>query len=135
MLYLLCSHFHCPLNFKFQRIPYLSPQHLSLGTKVSIYGAIVRYNRLLETNANLKCEQCDRSWGDGGGFFLRRIRLIFSGNIHPQVYFYLQPDLASSAATDNLNFAQIFRDRLEGMNNYSYNAHAIKSKGNPAILY
>lgn len=23
----------------------------------------VRYNRLLETNPKLKCEQCDRSWG------------------------------------------------------------------------
>ncbi|HOY15041.1 MAG TPA: hypothetical protein PLY70_17970, partial [Saprospiraceae bacterium] len=25
--------------------------------------AQVRYNRLLETNENLVCEQCDRSWG------------------------------------------------------------------------
>ncbi len=84
----------------------------------------VRYNRLLETNANLKCEQCDRSWGDGGGFFLRRIRLIFSGNIHPQVYFYLQPDLASSAATDNLHFAQIrdayFDVSLDKKNEYRF---------------
>jgi phosphate-selective porin len=84
----------------------------------------VRYNRLLETNPNLKCEQCDRSWGDGGGFFLRRIRLIFSGNIHPQVYFYIQPDLASSAATDNLHFAQIrdayFDVSLDKKNEYRF---------------
>ena len=32
----------------------------------------VRYNRLLETNPKLKCEQCDRSIGEGGGFIIRR---------------------------------------------------------------
>jgi Phosphate-selective porin O and P len=67
----------------------------------------VRYNRLLETNPLLKCEQCDRSMGEGGGFFIRRMRIIFSGNIHDRVYFYVQPDFASSAATTNLHFAQI----------------------------
>lgn len=59
----------------------------------------VRYNRLLETNKDLRCEQCDRSWGDKGGFFIRRARIIFSGYVHPNVYIYLQPDLASSAGT------------------------------------
>ena len=67
----------------------------------------VRYNRLLETNPKLKCDQCDKSWGENGGFFLRRIRLIFSGNLGDRVYFYLQPDLASSASTTGLHFAQI----------------------------
>ena len=67
----------------------------------------VRYNRLLETNPLLKCEQCDRSMGEGGGFFIRRMRIIFSGNIHDRVYMYLQPDFASSASTTNLHFAQI----------------------------
>lgn len=66
--------------------------------------AQLRYNGLLETNPNLKCDQCDKSWGgDGGGFFFRRIRLIFYGQIHPQVYFYIQPDFASGGG----NFAQI----------------------------
>jgi hypothetical protein len=69
--------------------------------------AQVRYNRLLETNAKLKCEQCDRSWGDNGGFFFRRIRMIFSGQINKQVYFYIQPDFASSASSTGLHFAQI----------------------------
>jgi phosphate-selective porin len=69
--------------------------------------AQVRYNRLLETNAKLKCEQCDKSWGEGGGFFLRRIRIIFSGNIGERVYFYIQPDFASSASSTGLHFAQI----------------------------
>jgi Phosphate-selective porin O and P len=69
--------------------------------------AQTRYNRLLETNENLGCEQCDRSWGKNGGFFLRRIRLIFSGQINKQVYFYIQPDFASSPSADRLHFAQI----------------------------
>ncbi len=36
--------------------------------------AQVRYNRLLETNPLLKCEQCDRSIGDKNGFSMRRLR-------------------------------------------------------------
>ena len=67
----------------------------------------IRYNRLLETNPDLSCEQCDRSWGENGGFFLRRIRLIFFGNVHPKVFIYIQPDLASSASSNGLHFAQI----------------------------
>ena len=69
--------------------------------------AQVRYNRLLETNEKLKCDQCDKSWGENGGFFLRRIRIIWSGQIHKQVYFYIQPDFASSASSTGLHFAQI----------------------------
>ena len=47
----------------------------------SIRGYVqVRYNRLLETNPKLKCEQCDRSIGEGGGFIIRRGRIIISGN-------------------------------------------------------
>ena len=76
--------------------------------KINLRGYVqLRYNRLLETNPKLKCEQCDKSWGENGGFFLRRIRLIFSGNLGEHVYFYLQPDLASSASTTGLHFAQL----------------------------
>lgn len=66
-----------------------------------------RYNRLLETNENLGCEQCDRSWGKGGGFFIRRARIIFFGQIYKNIYFYVQPDFASSASTDRLHFGQL----------------------------
>jgi hypothetical protein len=66
-----------------------------------------RYNRLLETNDQLKCEQCDRSWGDNGGFFIRRMRVILYGQIFKKVYFYIQPDFASSASTNGLHFAQL----------------------------
>jgi hypothetical protein len=66
-----------------------------------------RYNRLLETNPKLKCEQCDRSWGENGGFFLRRVRIIFSGNISDRVFFYIQPDFGSAATPTGLNFGQL----------------------------
>ena len=69
--------------------------------------AQVRYNRLLETNPALKCEQCDRSIGDNGAFFLRRLRVIFYGQVHPRVYFYIQPDFASSASSTGLHFGQL----------------------------
>lgn len=55
----------------------------------------LRYNRLLETNPDLICEQCDRSWGGDGGFSLRRVRVIFFGLVSKRVYFYIQPDFAS----------------------------------------
>ncbi|HEY7566419.1 MAG TPA: porin, partial [Gemmatimonadaceae bacterium] len=41
----------------------------------------VRYNRLLETNPNLTCAQCDRSIGNAGGISIRRARLTFSGDL------------------------------------------------------
>jgi hypothetical protein len=67
----------------------------------------IRYNRLLETNPDLGCEQCDRSWGKNGGFFMRRMRIIFFGQIHPRVYLYVQPDFAVSPSSDRLHFGQI----------------------------
>lgn len=67
----------------------------------------IRYNRLLETNENLACEQCDRSWGKDGGFFMRRMRIILYGQINDNVYFYVQPDFASSPSSDKLHFGQL----------------------------
>lgn len=69
--------------------------------------AQVRYNRLLETNGKLKCEQCDKSWGENGGIFLRRMRLIFYGQISKRAYIYIQPDFASSASSTGLHFGQL----------------------------
>lgn len=45
--------------------------------------------------------------GETRAVFIRRMRLIFYGQIHKQVYFYVQPDLASSVSTTSLHFAQI----------------------------
>lgn len=69
--------------------------------------AQVRYNGLLQTNEDLECEQCDRSWGGENGFFIRRMRLIFFGQIHPRVYFYIQPDFASAPTSSTLHFGQL----------------------------
>lgn len=66
----------------------------------SIRGYVqVRYNRLLETNEKLRCEQCDRNWGENGGIALRRGRIIFSGNLSNRVYFYIQPDFGGGVGT------------------------------------
>jgi len=76
--------------------------------KLSIRGyAQVRYNGLLQTNEDLECEQCDKSWGGKGGFFIRRMRIIFFGQIHPRVYFYVQPDFASAPSSTTLHFGQL----------------------------
>lgn len=76
--------------------------------KIAIRGYTqIRYNRLLETNEDYKNEQGDKSLGKNGGIFLRRVRLIFFGNIHERIYMYIQPDLASSASSTSLHFAQI----------------------------
>jgi phosphate-selective porin len=75
---------------------------------ISVRGYVqARYNRLLETNPNLGNEQGDRSWGKNGGFFLRRARIILFGQISKQVYFYIQPDFASSASSSSLHFGQL----------------------------
>lgn len=75
---------------------------------ISLRGyAQIRYNRFFETNEDVKCDQCDKSWGDKGGVFIRRARLVFSGNVHDRVYIYIQPDLASSASSTNMHFAQL----------------------------
>ena len=65
-----------------------------------------RYNQLLANNENLVNLQGDRSVGQDAGFLIRRARLIFSGDIHPQVAMYLQLDAAASAG-DTLHVAQM----------------------------
>lgn len=82
--------------------------------KISIRGYVqVRYNGLFSSNDKVACDQCDKSWGTTGsgesnnGFFIRRARIVFSGQIHPNVYLYIQPDFASSPTSGVNNFAQI----------------------------
>ena len=69
--------------------------------------AQVRYNGLLQTNEDLGCEQCDKSWGGDNGFFIRRMRVIIYGQISPRVYLYVQPDFASAPSSSTLHFAQL----------------------------
>lgn len=85
--------------------------------RISLRGyAQIRYNGLLSTNDKVSCEQCDKSWGttstepdakSNNGLFIRRARLVFSGQVHPNVFFYFQPDFASSPSTGIQNFVQI----------------------------
>lgn len=77
---------------------------------ISLRGYVqVRYNGLLETNEDLGCEQCDKSWGGNNGFFIRRARLVIYGHLSKRVFFYLQPDFASSTGLPGGpgHFAQI----------------------------
>ena len=76
----------------------------------------IRYNGLLSTNDKVSCDQCDKSWGttekpvdakSNNGFFIRRARMIFSGQVHPNVYVYIQPDFASTASPGSNHFAQL----------------------------
>lgn len=83
-----------------------------------------RYNRLLETNPDLKCEQCDKSWGQGGSLFLRRARIKLSGYVHPQVYFYFQTDVAQAVGS-NWHFAQM-RDAYFDLGLDKLNEHRIR---------
>lgn len=61
----------------------------------------VRYNRLLETNPNLKCEQCDKSIGKDGGIFIRRARVRIQGDVSNRLFMYLQYDMAIANGSSN----------------------------------
>lgn len=75
---------------------------------ISLRGyAQIRYNKLFETNEDLGNEQGDRSWGGKNSFFIRRARLVFSGQVHDRVYIYIQPDFASDASSTSKHFFQI----------------------------
>jgi hypothetical protein len=84
---------------------------------ISLRGYVqVRYNGLLSTNDKVACDQCDKSWGttstatdakSNNGFFIRRARMVFSGQVHPNVYIYIQPDFASSPASGVNHFVQL----------------------------
>ncbi len=104
--------------------------------------AQVRYNRLLETNERLQCEQCDRSWGENGGISIRRARVIISGQIHPRIFIYFQPDFASSVGSTQLvaqmrdwymdvglNATNTWRVRL-GQSKIPYSFEAMQSSSN-----
>lgn len=65
-----------------------------------------RYNQLAATNDRLVNLQGDRSVGQDAGILIRRARLVLSGDLHPQVSMYLQPDFAASAG-DTIHVAQM----------------------------
>lgn len=65
--------------------------------KLNIRGyAQVRWNRLGQPNGKLDSNQGDKSIGANNGFFLRRARVILSGQPHDRIFIYIQPDFAST---------------------------------------
>lgn len=83
-------------------------QKSAWAEKLSIKGyAQIRYNRLFETNPDLTCDQCDRSLGNNGGFFLRRGRITLSGHVSDRLYIYIQPDFASNPSSTFQHSLQI----------------------------
>lgn len=105
-----------------------------------------RYNRLGETNKDLNCLACDKSIGDKQGFFMRRARLTFFGEVSDKVYIYIQPDYSTDALT-NQNYFQLrdayfdyalsddkeFRVRL-GISKVPYGFDNLQSSSNRAPL-
>lgn len=88
------------------------PAPVSISSKwyerISLRGyAQMRYNRLLETNPQLRCEQCDKSIGKNQGFSFRRARLLFSGDVHERFSIYLQFDYSADATSTNKHFLQV----------------------------
>lgn len=69
--------------------------------------AQLRYNRLAETNSRLLSDQGDKSIGNNNTFFLRRARLIFSGDAGDHLSFYVQPDFASNPGATGTHLLQI----------------------------
>jgi hypothetical protein len=76
-----------------------SPPRRQWYERISLRGYTqLRYNRLLETNADLTCQQCDRSIGNNGGYSLRRARIVLSGDVSDRLSFYIQPDIATEVS-------------------------------------
>lgn len=65
-----------------------------------------RADNVVNTNSKYTCDQCDKGIGPNNTFFLRRMRLVLSGNVTDRISFYLQPDFASASGT-SLNYAQL----------------------------
>lgn len=68
-----------------------------------------RYNRVLESNDKYVCNQCDKSLGKGKGFFFRRARLVFQGDVSDRLFVKIEPDYTTTASSgtgsaDQLNY-------------------------------
>ena len=61
--------------------PTSAPSSNKWYDKLSLRGyAQLRYNRMLESNPDLRCEQCDKAIGKNQGIAFRRARLQLSGD-------------------------------------------------------
>ncbi|MEW6056592.1 MAG: porin [Bdellovibrionota bacterium] len=89
----------------------IEPKPKTWYERLSFRGyAQLRYNRIGNSDRSLQSDQ-DRSIGDNSSFFLRRARLILSGDVHDHLFIYLQPDFAASVSgggvSDANHFAQL----------------------------
>ncbi len=109
-----------------------------------------RYNRAFESNEKYTCSVCDKSIGKNQGFFMRRARLTFFGDVSDRVFVYIQPDFAQDAtnsgnATQNyfnirdayfdyaLDASKEFRVRL-GISKVPFGFDNLQSSGNRGPL-
>ena len=76
--------------------------------KLTLRGyAQLRYNRMLETNPDLRCEQCDKAIGKNQGIAFRRARLQLAGDVHERFFVYIQFDYSADATTTSKHFLQL----------------------------
>ncbi|SNR76974.1 Phosphate-selective porin [Methylobacillus rhizosphaerae] len=66
----------------------------------------VRSNSILGGDKQI-AHQADRSIGDNTNFLIRRMRLVFSGDIGERLSYYIQPDFASRSGDGTGNIAQL----------------------------
>jgi hypothetical protein len=105
-----------PIN-KAKQLDKSKTDNESCFNKLLIFGYVhVRYNRLLSTKDKVSCDQCDQSWGttstttdakSNNGFFIRRVRIVFSGQVHPKVYVYIQLGFANELTTGSITLDKL----------------------------
>lgn len=68
-----------------------------------------RYNRFFESNSDFNSSSTDKSIGNNKGFFLRRARLTFFGEVSDKVFVYIQPDYSQDVGSGSTpqNYLQI----------------------------
>ena len=99
--------------------------------KINIRGYTqFRINSLLWNNEDLAnaYHQGDKSVTPLSHFFIRRCRLIFSGNLSEHLYFYIQPDFASNVPGSQdgaINFTQL-RDCYGDVNLTTDKVHRVR---------
>ncbi|MDF1501637.1 porin [Roseisolibacter sp. H3M3-2] len=109
--------------------------------QLSLRGYVQARYAAFRTNGDLECAQCDRSIPSGGGIFLRRTRLVVSGDVTDRLSVYLQPDFASQAGSTEgilqlrdvyvdvaLDAAKTFRVRV-GQSKIPYGWENMQSSG------
>ena len=88
--------------------PVAAPLASKWYDKLSLRGyAQLRYNRMLESNPDLRCEQCDKAIGKNQGIAFRRARLQLSGDVHERFFVYIQFDYSADATSTSKHFMQL----------------------------